>query len=136
MPYSLAEAAAACGINRSTILRAIKAGKISAERNVHGQWQIAPAELHRVYPPAEVRTEGTSNKLPYRAHVSEAALAAEVKVLRDMLEHLKAQVSNAQGERDHWRAEADNWRNQAQAVRQLADATAARRSWWRLRRAG
>jgi excisionase family DNA binding protein len=57
MSYTLATAAAACGVNKSTILRAIKAGKISAVRDEHGQWQVEPAELHRVYPP--VATPGT-----------------------------------------------------------------------------
>ena len=49
--YTLGTAAHACGLNKSTVLRAIKAGKISATRDEHGQWQIDPAELHRVYPP-------------------------------------------------------------------------------------
>jgi len=51
--YTLATAANACGLNKSTVFRAIKAGKISATRNEHGEWQIDPAEMHRVYPPAE-----------------------------------------------------------------------------------
>ena len=39
-------------MNKSTVFRAIKAGKVSATRNEHDQWLIEPAELHRVYPPA------------------------------------------------------------------------------------
>ena len=48
---SLSTAAHAAGVNRTTILRAIKSGKVSATKNEHGEWQIDPAELHRVYPP-------------------------------------------------------------------------------------
>jgi hypothetical protein len=49
--YSLAQAAAAVGRNRSSVLRAIKAGKISAVRDeATGEWRIQPAELHRLYP--------------------------------------------------------------------------------------
>jgi predicted site-specific integrase-resolvase len=48
MSYSLSQAATAIGMYRSTVLRAIKAGKISAIKDEHGQWQIEPAELHRV----------------------------------------------------------------------------------------
>ena len=54
-----------------------------------------------------------------------------------MVAHLKAQVSNAQSEREHWRGEADHWRDQAQAsARQITDLTAratatATRPWWR-----
>jgi hypothetical protein len=51
MAHNLATAAAATGLNRSTILRAIKSGKISATKSELGEWSIEPAELHRVYPP-------------------------------------------------------------------------------------
>jgi hypothetical protein len=52
MAYSLVTAAAATGVNRTTVLRAIKAGKITAERDAQGAWSIEPCELHRVFPPA------------------------------------------------------------------------------------
>jgi excisionase family DNA binding protein len=55
MPYTLMTAATACGINRSTVLRSIKAGRISATKDgVTGAWLIEPAELHRLYPPVVV----------------------------------------------------------------------------------
>jgi hypothetical protein len=38
MPYSLQ--ATATGLNKSTVLRAIKAGKVSAVRDEQGQWQV------------------------------------------------------------------------------------------------
>ena len=49
--YNLATAAAAAGINKSTVLRHIKAGKVSATRDENGGWQIDPAEFHRTFPP-------------------------------------------------------------------------------------
>ena len=50
MPYSLQSAATACGVNRSTILRAIKSGKISATKDDTGAWVMEPVEVRRVYP--------------------------------------------------------------------------------------
>jgi hypothetical protein len=50
MAYSLAAAAAATGLNKTTVLRAIKTGKISGTRSENGEWRVEPAELHRVYP--------------------------------------------------------------------------------------
>src|SRR5262249_35075481 len=47
MAYNLATAALATGVNKSTILRAIKAGRLSATRDETG-WTIEVAELHRV----------------------------------------------------------------------------------------
>jgi predicted site-specific integrase-resolvase len=49
--YTIATAAAAVGRNKNAILRAIKAGKISVAKEENGEWQIDPAELHRIYPP-------------------------------------------------------------------------------------
>jgi len=48
--YSLSEAAKATGKSKSTLQRAIKSGKISASKDVHGQYTVDPTELHRVYP--------------------------------------------------------------------------------------
>jgi hypothetical protein len=58
MSYTLAAAAAACGLNKSTVLRAIKAGKISGTKDEHGEWHIEAAELHRVYPPVAAAGNG------------------------------------------------------------------------------
>jgi predicted site-specific integrase-resolvase len=44
MSYSLVEAATACGVNRSTVLRAIRAGKISAGKDEQGEWRIEAVE--------------------------------------------------------------------------------------------
>src|ERR1700730_12983101 len=41
----------AVGMSKTSILRSIKAGRISAGRDELGQWAIEPRELHRVYPP-------------------------------------------------------------------------------------
>ena len=50
MGYTLGDAARATGLNKSTILKAIRSGKVSGTKDVHGQWCIEPCELHRVYP--------------------------------------------------------------------------------------
>ena len=55
MAYTLAEAAAACGLNKTTVLRAIKSGKITGTKDEHGGWHVEPGELHRIYPPADAR---------------------------------------------------------------------------------
>jgi excisionase family DNA binding protein len=52
MSYTLAEAVALVGHDRSTLLRAIKSGKLSASRDkVGGAWRVDAAELARVYGP-------------------------------------------------------------------------------------
>jgi hypothetical protein len=56
MRVSLAQAAKATGRSRSTILRTIRAGKLSAERDeLTGAWSIDISELARVFPvPANI----------------------------------------------------------------------------------
>jgi hypothetical protein len=60
--------------------------------------------------------------------MAEVALTAQVAALREQLDMMRAQVADAQRDRDRWA-------EQAQAItRQLADATVARssrRPWWK-----
>ena len=49
-PYTLGQAAKATGRSKAGLLDAIRGGRISASRDDKNQWQIDPAELHRVYP--------------------------------------------------------------------------------------
>lgn len=57
MKYSLSEAAKATGKNKTTIQRAIKNGKISAAKGDSGSYEIDPAELHRIFPPATAQRD-------------------------------------------------------------------------------
>src|SRR4051794_14740521 len=102
MAYSLAQAAVAVGKNRSTILRAIRTGRLSAERDeANGAWAIQPAELLRVYPVAEAHVDqhgedqerapgATAELRELRARVAEkdALIAAHERALDDLRERL------------------------------------------------
>jgi hypothetical protein len=48
--FNLASAAAATGVDRCTILCAIKGGRLNAQRDAKGSWEIQPCELFRVFP--------------------------------------------------------------------------------------
>jgi hypothetical protein len=69
MSYSLVEAATACGVNRSTVLRAISRQR-RARRVAHR------GGLHRVYPPVQTH-EAHSEK----AHQDALTSAYEVKAV-------------------------------------------------------
>jgi hypothetical protein len=90
MPYTLAEAAQACGVNRSTILRALKSGRISGSRDEQGAWAVEPVELHRVFPPVP------AGAAP-RATPQDAQADAQVAALRAQLAELRAQRDAWQG---------------------------------------
>ena len=84
MSLTLAAAAAAAGVNKTTLLRAIKAGKVSGNKDEHGQWHVEPAELHRVYPPV---TQRADTEAPH--YQAMAALEAEIAGLRQVGELLR-----------------------------------------------
>jgi hypothetical protein len=109
LSYTLATAAAACGVNKSTILRAIKAGKVSAVRDEHGQWQVEPAELNRVYPPVSAATPGTDATQRYVA--ADAAALALADQRPALAEGRLAELKEMLAERDR-----NAWRDQAQRL--------------------
>jgi hypothetical protein len=136
MAMTLSEAAAATGVNRSTLFRAYKSGRMSATRTETGQIEVDPAELFRVFPPVAAQ-EAQFDAAPYGAQASatsatdENALRAsvlevEVKLLREML--------------DAMRCDRDNWHEMAikvtAALPAPAPATSPGRSWWRRALAG
>ena len=129
MTYSLQEAADAAGVNKSTVFRAIKAGKVSATRNEHDQWLIEPAELHRVNPPAaggnrKVKDAGND------AHQADFAEAHQRAALAEL------EVSLLRATTEDLRRDRDSWREQAQRLALPAPTPTARskRWWWRSRR--
>src|SRR3954447_16371111 len=67
--YTLAEAAKACGKSKSTVLRSIRAGRISAVRDaLSGGWLIEPAELFRLYPEADRTVHGAADDVARNGH--------------------------------------------------------------------
>lgn len=50
MKLSLNKAAKEAAVAKSTLLDALKSGRMSASRNDKGHWQIDPSELFRVFP--------------------------------------------------------------------------------------
>jgi hypothetical protein len=123
MAYSLKQAADAVGKTRPTILRAIQSHKISAQKDANGQWQIEPAELHRVYAPATVHERETEQDNNF--------LEREVTLLREL-------VADLREDRDRWRTQAEKLLltdQRAQAIvtppPEPATQTApVKRRWW------
>ena len=91
MAYTLAEAAQVTGLNRSTILRSIKAGRLSGLRDELGQWRIEAAELHRVYAPAGANVE----------------LRIRLALADERLSDLKARLDDTRQQRDRWQPQAE-----------------------------
>jgi hypothetical protein len=132
--YSLKQAADAVGRGKPAILKAIKSGRISAKKDDNGQWQIDPAELHRVYP---VTATGNGSDTPagerQETLKEHSAVGPEIAMLHERLAEKDALIADLRTERDRLLGVIET---QAQQVKLLTDQRPAaqpdaRRGWWR-----
>jgi septal ring factor EnvC (AmiA/AmiB activator) len=105
MPYSLKQAATASGKSKPTILRAIQSGKVSAEKDEQGEWQIDPAELHRVYPPV---TERTGLDETVWNDTQQADSPVETALLRSEVQQMRERFASLEIDRERERREASD----------------------------
>jgi excisionase family DNA binding protein len=84
-------AAKATGVSRSTILRAIKAHRISAAKTDAGDWAIDPAELHRVFPPAQATQQPADVAVTSHATGHEQVLEAQIAGLKEQRRRASAE---------------------------------------------
>ena len=91
---SLKQAAEAVGKGKSTLQRAIKAGKLSAQISERGTYRIDPAELVRVYPDDYSTDANKRNKLnqPKSSH-GNGLEHHETALLRLELEQVREQLT-------------------------------------------
>jgi hypothetical protein len=131
MSYRLSQAAAACSLNKSTVRRAIKTGKVSATKDAHGQWHIEPAELHRVYPP---RTEASTDER-IRAYLAEIALLRDrIEDLKTLTDEFRVWVRDLTEQRDRAEARAVELDRRLLAYQPPVPIfPAPRPRWWRRR---
>lgn len=138
MKLSLGQAAKLAGRGKTTLTRAIKAGRLSAERAEGGGYRIDVSELARVYELRHHATPETVSRDRHAVHhatphatvtrdpreteaaVRLAELETEVRLLREML----AEVRES---RDELRAERDDWRSRAERLLTDQRTPAARR---------
>lgn len=122
--YTLGQAAKATGKSKSTLLEAIGKGKFSVAERVGNRYCIDPAELHRVYPPAEQAEKSETNNTELeieRLKTQNMQYETELLGLRLRFEDKEQQVCDLQKDRDHWRQQAtyllEDKRNQEQPTK-------------------
>jgi len=147
--FGLRTAAQQAGTSKSTILRAIQTGRLSATRLEDGGYAIDPAELFRVYPPKSStdadqpvdHLTGQDTPSPQAVDATElrirnAELEAELKALRTILENEKQRVGEERQRAADIKAERDRWHEQAQRLLLVAplQQPVQARGWWPFRR--
>ena len=108
---SLIEAARVSGQSKSTIWRAVNSGRLSATRTYTGDYQIAPAELHRVFSLETGEGHTTAVSVKRDAMAMERAetdlMQAQIDRLFQVGELIRNELDKG---RDAWRSQADRLR--------------------------
>src|SRR3954447_14344080 len=160
---SIRDAARQAGVSRSSILRAIQSGRISAPRKDDGGYAIDPAELFRVFEPRpaghrdeagpeDVGQTGQGTEPPVTVaeppmtDARAAALEAEIQALRELVRRLDLDkqelVRRFDQDKQDLKAERDRWAAQAERLALAPpqpsapppDAPLSSRGWWPWRR--
>lgn len=113
MALTLNQAAKICSRSKSTLLDAIRSGRMSAPKDDRGRYAIDPAELHRAFPfqsqnrSLDRSLEPQPTTLENHSEPADPTLKREIELLREML--MKAE------------ANADQWRQMAERQQALLE---------------
>ena len=122
MRYTLGTASKATGKAKSTILRAIKSGTISAHKAHDGSYEIEPSELHRVFHPTSTQQVQSNKTASPEEH--SATLQLRLEILQ----------AERQRERDQLQATIDDLRQRLDRSEDRITALLASpkkvRTWW------
>lgn len=117
MGLTLGEASKQTGKSKATLSRAIKNGRISAQKQDDGSFSIEPSELFRaykrVYDETLATTRNTTNETTHNTtstpekDIEIATLRAELSAARDKIDDLKRQADEIREDRDAWKHQAN-----------------------------
>jgi hypothetical protein len=128
---SLRAAAERAGTSKTSLFRAVKAGRVSASRDDRGRLQIDPSELARVYP---VKPQERSENAPLEHHGMADGMAGMVALqvrnadLTARVELLSRMLADVQTERDRWAAQAE--RLTLAPPKEPPETPSGRFAWW------
>lgn len=104
------------GKSKSTIQRAMKAGKLSYEMDGNRKL-IDVSELERVYGMVNTGSAANTNAEPsYEAELQKARHALEIDRLELKVKMLEDQLDSANSQIDDMKTQRDSWQKQAQQV--------------------
>ena len=120
MPYSLKQAAAACGRSKSSVYEALKSGRLKHELDEKGRFLIEPDDLKAVFTERPENVQSEHEKTPLNDEKN--------SLLLQTIESLEKAVAALEGERNEWREQAKTAaatiENQAAALAGMAAASA------------
>jgi hypothetical protein len=139
---TLGQAARLAGVDKTTLTRAIKAGRLSATRRDDGGYLIDPAELGRVYEVKPERLDAahrprrrTTVEATSATGGADAELATRLALAEAEAQSLKDMLAEIRQSRDDWKAQAERLTLAAPIIAPgpvaTPEAFAPRQSWFR-----
>lgn len=99
MQLTLGQVARELGMNKATLSRYIKQGKVSAKKQEDGSYRIDPSEIDRLRATITVTHEIKHHETAIETHLLRELLAEKDKVLTEK----DRTIANLMQERDEWR---------------------------------
>ena len=143
---TLGQAARLAGVGKTTLTRAIKAGRLSATRRDDGGYMIDPSELSRVYNVTPETVSATGDVM-HRATPSDGVsatiatsndheLATRLALAEAELRAMKDMLAEVRQSRDDWKAQAERLALSPPTTplappMATAPSPDQRRPWWR-----
>lgn len=128
MSLSAREAAEEVGLSRDGILKAIRTGKLSAQKNQNGEWRIEPVELFRVYEAVHTNGSAPVHDSPQTTiEASTESLQVEIRQLHQRLADKDDVIADLRQRLDA--ATEQNTRLEAVLTTQLQPPK-AKPNWW------
>jgi hypothetical protein len=104
---TLNKAAQTCGHAKSTLLDAIRSGRMTAPKDDRGHYAIDPAELHRVFPFQVPGRSADRFSEPQPTTPENHPTTAADRTLKREVELLREMLAKAEASADHWRTLAE-----------------------------
>ncbi len=124
MYHTLGEAAKATGKQKSTILDSIRKGRISAQKNDFGQWQIDPAELHRLYPPVSQNVQSETD-IVQNERDKTIATPYKIELLQEKIRFLERELNRFERTEADLKEDRDDLRRRLDHSEQARDKALA-----------
>lgn len=122
MKLTLGQAAKEVGISKPSLSAAIKKGRVSAEKNESGAYEIDPAELFRVYPPSSKTNDETNSSHLTRSNPSKTGGKDEVdEVLALLLAEKDKAIKRLEEEKEQIRQDLEDQKEQSKRITLLLE---------------
>jgi len=111
MSLSPTEAGKHVGLTKQSIIKAVRSGRLSANKNASGEWEIEPVELFRVWPAVN---QDRGKVVPQVDDLTPPANGEVITLLKAQIDLLKSQLDDVKADREDMRTDRNHWRQIAE----------------------